>query len=69
MLLLFTGFTIPVIYGTAAGSNAPQTGVAVGTFVPAPEVIMMVLPIQNVVALNLPIGQTPPVIVPPWALV
>ena len=34
-----------------------------------PEVIMMVLPIQNVVALNLPVGQTPPVIVPPWALV
>ena len=69
MLLLFTGFTIPVTQGIAAGSNAPQTGSAFGTFVPAPEVIMLSLPIQNVIVLNLPIGQAPPVIVPPWALV
>ena len=52
--------------GIAAGGNAPQVGVALGTFQPAPEVIALVLPIQTVIALTLPIGRTPPVIVPPW---
>jgi hypothetical protein len=68
LLLLFeTPFQI--VDGIAAGGNAEQTGIALGSFQPAPEVIMLSLPIQSVVVLNLPIGQAPPVIVPPWALV
>ena len=65
LLLLFeTPFQI--VGGIAAGGNAEQTGIALGTFQPAPEVIVLVRPIQTVIALTLPMGQTPPVIVPPW---
>ena len=67
MLLLFeTPFQI--VGGIASGSQAAQTGIAVGAFQPANEVIVFVLPIQTTISLILPIGQTPPVIVPPWVL-
>jgi hypothetical protein len=65
LLLLFeTPFQI--VGGIASGSQAPQSGIAFGVFAPAPEVIVLVLPIQATINLILPIGQTPPVIVPPW---
>ena len=51
-----------IVNGSATGGNAPQTGVAMGSFTPAPEAIVLVLPIQTMVSLMLPIGLTPPVI-------
>jgi hypothetical protein len=61
LLLLFeTPFQI--VNGIAAGGNAPQSGIGFGGFTPAPEVIVLVLPIQTTVSLVLPIGLTPPVI-------
>jgi hypothetical protein len=67
-LLLLFQFTIPIVDGTASGACDAETGIALGTFTPAPEVIVIVLPIQTTIALTLPIGQTPPPVIPPWVV-
>ena len=63
LLLLFAA-PFQIVQGAASGGDAEQTGVAFGAFASAPEVIVLVLPIQTVVELILPIGENAPPVVP-----
>jgi len=69
MQILFTGFAIPLVSGSAQITQDVQYAIGFGTVTPAPEVIALNLPIQATIALNLPVGQTPPVVIPPWVRV